>query len=318
MTLDVGRWTLDLIEMAVYEHTYGRYTGALTPEWSRFLIIPRHALRQVFGSKLLVAFYAACFIYPLVAAILIYLHHNASAIAMLKLNVRELLPIDGSFFETFISVQGWLGFLLTVLVGPPLVSRDLANNALPLYLCRPFTRAEYVLGKMSVVMLLLSSITWVPGLLLFLFQGYLEGAGWIARNWWIASGICLGSWVWMITLALLSQAVSAWVKWRVIASAALLGIFFIPTVFGGMINALFLTRWGNLLSIPIMMSHVWDGLFRVFERKTGEVSFHNDFEHVEIILLEPPLWMSWALLATVCAVCLLLLMRKVRAYEVVK
>ena len=29
--------------MAVYEQTYKRYAGPLTPEWSRFLIIPRHA-----------------------------------------------------------------------------------------------------------------------------------------------------------------------------------------------------------------------------------------------------------------------------------
>ncbi|MBA3320205.1 MAG: ABC transporter permease [Pyrinomonadaceae bacterium] len=304
--------------MAVYEQTFKPYAGALTPEWSRFLIIPRHALRQVFQSKLLIAFYAACFIYPLVAAILIYLHHNSSAIQMLRIDVRELLPIDGSFFQSFVMSQGWFGFFLTVLVGPPLVSRDLANNALPLYLSRPFTRAEYVLGKMSVVLILLSLITWVPGLILFLFQGYLEGAGWIGRNWWIASGIFFGSWIWMLTLALLSQTISAWVKWRVIASAALLGIFFIPTVFGGMINALFLTRLGNLLSIPVMIHHIWQGLFGRFVRKTGEVSFHSEFEHIEITLLEPPLWASWAVLAFVCVACLLLLMRRVRAYEVVK
>ncbi|MGH9943844.1 MAG: ABC transporter permease [Pyrinomonadaceae bacterium] len=304
--------------MAVYEHTFKPYAGALTPAWSRFLVIPRHAFRQVFQSKLFVAFYALCFIYPLVAAILIYLHHNSSALAILKVDVRELLPIDGSFFKTFIEVQGWFGFFVTVLVGPPLVSRDLANNALPLYLSRPFSRAEYVLGKMSIVLALLSLITWVPGLLLFLFQGYLEGAGWIGRHWWIATGILAGSWLWMILLALLSQTVSAWVKWRVVASAALLGLFFIPSVFGGMVNALFLTRWGNALSIPVMMAHIWDGLFGVFERKTGEISFENEFERVEITLLEPQLWVSWAVIAAVCGVCLLLLMRRVRAYEVVK
>src|SRR5258707_13066390 len=54
--------------------------------------------------------------------------------------------------------------------GPPLVSRDLRNNALPLYLCRPFTRTEDVLGKMSVLLILLSAITWIPQLLLFLFH----------------------------------------------------------------------------------------------------------------------------------------------------
>src|SRR5215211_3041734 len=147
--------------MAVYEQTYKRYTGKLTPEWSRFLIIPRHAYRAVFNSKLFTAFFALCFIPLLVEAILIYLHHNISAIAIMKIDVRALVPIDAFFFETFVSLQGGFAFFVALLVGPPLVSRDLRNNALPLYLCRPFSRTEYVVGKMSVILILLSAITWV-------------------------------------------------------------------------------------------------------------------------------------------------------------
>ena len=53
------------------------------------------------------------------------------------------------------------------------------------------------------------------------------------------SAIVLGGVVWVLLLALLSQTVSALVKWRVVASGALLGIFFIPTVFGAFINEVF-------------------------------------------------------------------------------
>ncbi len=42
--------------MAVYERTYKRYTGRQTPQWTRFLILPRFAFRDVFRSKLLVGF----------------------------------------------------------------------------------------------------------------------------------------------------------------------------------------------------------------------------------------------------------------------
>src|SRR5215210_3773101 len=227
--------------MAVYEQTYKRYTGQLTPEWSRFLIIPRHAFRAVFNSKLFTAFFVICFLPLLVEAILIYLHHNISAIAIMKIDVRALVPIDASFFYTFVNIQGGFAFFVALLVGPPLVSRDLTNNALPLYLCRPFSRAEYVIGKMSVVLILTSLITWVPGLLLFLFQSYLQGGGWLTANAWIAYAIWSGSWVWIILLALLSQAVSAWVKWRLIASAILLAVFFIPSIVGEVINNLFHT-----------------------------------------------------------------------------
>ena len=43
-----------------------------------------------------------------------------------------------------------------------------------------------------------------------------------------------------------------------------------------------------------------------------------DKQYVDIALLEPPLWASWLLIAAVCAVCVGLLARKVRAYEVIK
>src|SRR5258705_10617496 len=216
--------------MAVYEQTYKHYAGPLTYEWIRFFIIPRHAYRGVFKSKLFTAFFVICFIPLLVEAILIYLQHNVNVLGILRVNVRELIPIDASFFETFVNLQGGFAFFVALLVGPPLVSRDLRNNALPLYLCRPFSRTEYVLGKMSVILILLSLITWIPQLLLFLFQSYLEGFNWYKDNLWIASAIFIGSAVWILLLALISQAVSALVNCRAIASVTILGLFFIPSI----------------------------------------------------------------------------------------
>jgi ABC-2 type transport system permease protein len=306
--------------MAVYEQTYKRYAGPLTPEWNRFLVIPRHEYRAAFKSKFFTAFFVVCFVPLLVEAILIYLHHNATALGAFRLSVRELLPIDGSFFQFFVNLQGGFAFFVVLLVGPPLVSRDLRNNALPLYLCRPFSRAEYVLGKMSVLLILTSLITWIPQLLLFLFQSYLEGFAWFKDNLWIASAVVIGSVVWILLLALLSQAVSALVKWRVIASALLLLIFFIPSALGEIINVLFATRWGSLISLGALMKSVSAGLFGTFVRESGRIRITDFGDQVirEIILYEPPLWCSWAALFVVCVICLALIARKVKAYEVVR
>lgn len=305
--------------MAVHENAYGRYEGKLTPEWSRFLILPRYALSDVFGSKFFTAIFCLCFIYPLVAAILIYLHHNSNALALMQINVRELLPINASFFQYFVEVQCWLAFILTVLVGPVLISRDLANNALPLYLCRPFSRAEYVLGKMTVLIILLSLVTWVPGLLLFLLQAYLEGAGWIVSNLWIAGAIFVGSMTWIVLLSLLSPAISAWVRWRVVASGALLGLFFITSALGNLVYVLFITRMGHLISPADLMKYIWRGLFGNFTREMGRFTMQDAWGRtVNIVLREPPLWSCWLAVALICLACLLLLARKVRAYEVVK
>jgi len=226
--------------MAVYEQTYKRYAGTLTPDWSRFLIIPRHAFRAVFKSKLFTAFFVICFLPLLVEAILIYLHHNVGALAAMKLDAREVIPVDAFFFQTFVYFQGVCAFFVALLVGPPLVARDLRNNALPLYLCRPFSRTEYVVGKMSVILILISAMTWVPQLLLFLFQSYLEGFAWFRANLAMASAIVIGGLVWALLLALITQTISALVKWRVVASGILLALFFIPSVFGEFINVVFL------------------------------------------------------------------------------
>lgn len=303
--------------MAVYEHKYKQYSGEVTPRWSRFLIIPRHSYRNIFQSKLFIAAFVACFIYPLLASILIYLHHNAEALAVLEVAVRRLVPIDTEFFLTLVVWQGMAAFFITLLIGPPLVSRDVTNNGLPLYFCRPFSRAEYVLGKMSVLLILLSLITWIPILLLFLFQSYLEGWSWFTQNIRIAGATFVGSWIWILLLALLSLAISSWVKWRIAASAALIGIFFIPSAFAEAINAIFVTRMGNIISLPVLIKSAWSGLFGMFVRQSGRMRSFNRGQRIFVDLFEPPLWASWMVLLAICAFCLWLLYRKVRAYEVV-
>jgi len=309
--------------MAVYEHRYRAYEGQLHSPWSRFLVIPRYAVREVFKSKLFTTLFILCFIYPLIAAILVYLRHNANAVSLLQINISELLPIDNTFFNTFVSVQGSFAFILTVIVAPPLISRDLANNALPLYLCRPLSRVEYVLGKMAVVGFLLSLITWVPGLLIFFFQASLAGVGWLWSNLWMVWSIFIGSMVWIILLSLLALAVSSIVKWRVVASGALLGMFFVPSAFAEIVNSLFLTKSAHLISLWATINSIWLGLFGLFVRQTGSIrgTVSNPIyerQFFDIALLEPPLWASWLVVAVICAVCVWLLARRVRAYEVIK
>src|SRR5207248_6725342 len=103
--------------MAVFERTYKPYAGALSPEWSRFLIIPRHAVRDIFRSKLFTAFYALSFVWPLVCAILIYFRHNVEVLVILRLSISNVIPIDVIFFMAFVQVQGAIGFFLVLLVG---------------------------------------------------------------------------------------------------------------------------------------------------------------------------------------------------------
>ena len=289
--------------MAVYEQRYRRYAGATTPERWRFLILPRYAYEVVFKSKLFVGFLALCFAPPFAGLLIIYLHHNLSALQLLRLSSVQLdqfLPINAEFFYRGLNAQGALGFLLALFVGPALISPDLRNNGLPLYLSRPFSRTEYVLGKLSVLVILLSAITWVPGLLLFFLQGYLEGTGWLAKNYQAAAGIFLGSWAWILFLSLFPLAVSAWVKWKPVARITMMILFFVLAGFGQALDAALDTWWGQLLSSWHVIGAVWTSLFGL-ERDNL-----------------PPAGAAWGALAAGCALFLWLLSRRIRAYEVVR
>src|SRR6202007_52975 len=171
-----------------------------------------------------------------------------SASFLAKLGVpSHLISIDNMFFFRFISVQGALAFLMTAFAGPGLISPDLANGALPLYFCRPFLRAEYVLGKSSVLGILLSQITWVPGVILFTIQASFAGTTWTWNNLWIAGSLVVGSLIWIAILSLLAMALSAWVKWRIVAGASLLALMFFGAGFAQAINAVMHTDSGHFV-----------------------------------------------------------------------
>lgn len=285
--------------MAVYERTYRPYAGGFTPERRRFLVLPRYAYAEVFRSKLFLVFFVLCFIPHLAGAVLIYLRHNASALKFLDISAAQILSIDGSFFFNMMAIEATMCFLLALFVGPALVAPDLRNGALPLYLSRPFTRREYVLGKLSVLALLLSAITWMPLLLLFTLQASLED-GWLAANARVGWAIFAGSWAWILVLSLIALAVSACVKWKPVARIVLLVVFFVLAGFGTAINEILDTTWGSLLNLGELIRAVWAGLFGI---------------DVRVRLDAGPAWIA---LAAACAASLVLLARRIKAYEVVR
>ncbi len=292
--------------MAVYERSYRPFEGDLTPAETRFLVLPRYAYQQVFNSKLFVAFIGIWFLWPLILAFCIYLPNNLKLLERLGTTSQEisLFPLfhqDASwFFWAFMVPVGVVIFVIALIVGPGLISPDLRNNGLALYLSRPFSRTEYILGKVSVLTLLMSAVSWIPGLLLFLLKAYYGGFSWLQENYRIGIGIFLGSWIWILILVLLSLALSALLKWKPIAGMAMLAIYFISPLFSGLLNVMLKTTWASLLNISDMIRVVWASLFGIESP------------------VEIPTFAAWLSLLAICALCVLLLYRKVRAYEIVR
>lgn len=298
--------------MAVYKRYYKQYDGGLTAEWSRFLVLARYALDRLFDSKLVIGFMVACYIFPVIAGVIIYLRYNLSAISTLGINPSRLLDVDADFFAILLSVQGIFSFLFTAYAAPGLIGPDLSNNALPLYLCRPISKAEYVLGKIAVLLIPLSLITWVPGLILWSMQAGLEGNDWGMNNLRLAWGTFLGALLWISLLALIGLALSAWVKWKMAASALLFGIFFISAAFSEIVNEVLETKMGYLLNLGHLIGTLWAKLLATKPRSSILGEMFNIRTGDEV-----PIWAVWAMVALIFSACVLMLNKKLRGREVV-
>jgi len=289
--------------MAVYERTYHPYLGALTEQRLRFLVLPKYAFKDVFKSKIFVAFLVACYLAPLMIALAIYVTNNVKFLEFFQVTFGEQFSIrfpPTAYRTWFMIPQGILSFLMALLLGPTLVSKDLHNNALPLYLSRPFSRAEYILGKGAVLAIMISAITWVPGLLLFSLQSYLQGFDWFLENIRIPAAIFFGCWVLILLLGTISLALSAYMKWKTLAQGMFFLLFIVTAAFGSIVNMLFNTQWGSLFNLSDMFVHVWATMFGA--------SLNSPI----------PTWAAWFSVLAYAAFFLSLLWRKIQAYEVVR
>jgi ABC-2 type transport system permease protein len=297
--------------MAVYKRTYSRYAGELTNERWRFTILPRYALRTLFDSKINMTLFGIALLPHIVSIVLIYLRSHLDALRTLDfppLQAVEYLTVNSGFFLTIFIIETFVSFFLVSLVGPGLVAPDLGNNAMPLYLSRPFSRTEYVLGKLSVLIGLTSLITWIPGLILVGAQTIFVGFSWLSDNLHIVAAILVGSWIWILTTSLIALAISAWVKWKPVAIASLFGVFFVMAGFGTAANVLLDMRLGVLINMATVMLMIWRWLF------LGESTYFITTPPYGTL----PAWTGLISMAAICLVALLMLGKKIRAAQVVR
>jgi ABC-2 type transport system permease protein len=292
--------------MAVYERAYRAYSGPLAPEAARRTVVTRYALADLLGRKLLVGWLVACLAGAVGFGVYLYVQNNLDMFRLIGIQGGGALSsaVGTKFFLVFLQIQGLIfAFVTTLFVGPGLISPDLRNNALPLYFSRPLTRTEYLTGKGTVLALVLSLMTWVPGLLLWLFQAILAGGSWWSANLRPALAVFFGSWLLIVVLTLLALAISALVKWKPLAGAVIFAVYIGGKPFALALNELLDTGWGNLLDINYLVETTWSWML-------------GSATNPQIGSLPP--WAALVALGLVCAGCVALLKRRVKAYEVVR
>ncbi len=292
--------------MAVYKRRYNPYAGSLTPEWSRFFVLTRYAFADLFKSRFFVFLLILSLAPILLFASYIFIANNKTVQLLMQVRSADLFVVEAQYFIVIMMVQTQAAFLLNCWVGPVLIAGDLTNGALPLFLSRPFSRADYVLGKFAVLGLLLSGVTWVPCLLLFSLQAGLAKGGWTWSHLWMIIPIILCSAIWILMLSLISLAVSAWVKLRIVATGVIFISFFIPAGLGEMFNAIMSTYWGRLLNFSYLFQLIVE---KGFHQQTGQFARRWN---------EIPVPAAWGALILVCLLSLVILNARLRARETVR
>jgi len=293
--------------MAVYKRRYNPYTGSLTPEWSRFFVLTRYAFADLFKARFFIVLLVLSLVPILFFAGYIFIANNKTVQLLMQVRSADLFSVEAQYFVVIMMVQTQAAFLLNCWVGPVLIAGDLTNGALPLFLSRPFSRADYVLGKFTVLGLLLSGVTWVPALLLFSLQAGLASNGWIWSHLWMIIPIILCSAIWILMLSLISLAVSAWVKLRIVATGVIFISFFIPAGLGEMFNAIMSSYWGRLLNFSYMFRLILAKGFRERSGVIGSLGWN-----------EIPVPAAWGVLILVCLLSLVILNARLRARETVR
>jgi len=220
---------------------------------------------------------------------------------MLPSNAR-FLEITPKFFEDFLSQQTWFfTFAVAVYAGAGLIANDFKANALQIYLSKPITRRDYVIGKLGVLVFFLALTTLVPALLLVLIAMLFQPTpGFFARHFWVAGSVTLYALVIIFTYAFCMLALSSLSRSSRFAGINFLGVLFFSQILYTVLRQMLRTDAVAWISLGNNLTQVGDFLF-------GTPAQYRS-----------PVWLSALLLLLLMGGCAWVVHRRVRAVEVVK
>ena len=262
------------------------------PRGRAWAVITTAGLRTFFGKRAFIALLLLSWLPFVVRAVQIFAAANYPQLSFIAPTAET--------FRQFLNQQDPFVFFVTVYVGAGLIANDRRANALQIYLSKPLTRGEYVLGKMTILMTFLLMVTWLPAIVLLLVQVAFAGSfAFLQRNLYLFPAITIFSFI---------EAT--------IVSAAMLALSSLSN------NGRFV---GILYAGLIFFTDALYGVLRVVTRDTSVswVSLGNDLAQVGDAIFRLPLrfstpWpLSLALIVALVIVSGIVLERRVRGVEVV-
>ena len=280
--------------MPIYDQGYRRYVARSPLHRARFWPITREGLSLLLAKRLFVLLLFASLVPAIAGTLWIY---TATRFPQ----AERLLPIEGQLFGQILKYQMLFGILLTLFGASGAIAHDLRSGALLVYLSRPLTKRDYLLGKIGVPLALNLAAMLVPGLLLYSAAIGLAPDQYLRwRLWWIAPAIVAYSVAAGLAISLVTLALSSLTK-----SARVAGIGF-AALFVGLEMMRLILQFGFNHKEAVVLS-VWADL-----KALGVALFGVQDSQLEIPWTWPLL-----VLAVASVACLAVLRARVRAVEIV-
>jgi len=289
--------------MPIYENKYREWKGTPKPLIHRLLAFPRFSYMQLKGKKIVNTVFVMAWLPFVLFTAYIYARVNVKLMESLRIPVNQLWKVNEGFFFVFCIVQFPFLVFFTVMVGPQLISRDIRHKALPMILSKPISRFEYLIGKFLILFLLLSTISWFQGIILFISQtaAVSSTSEWRMLFWkenlWILPKIVIFSLLVITTLNLLVMFFSSLTKNYRFAGVAMIMFIIGGIIIPGIASGIFRNRDWMILSTFYSITSIGLELFSIKEKV--------------------PVSPFWALIhiATLWGIALAFLAKKTRAFQ---
>lgn len=278
--------------MPIHDQGYRRYLGTRDAIGRSWQVMTRAGVMSVVSKRVFMGMMLFAWAPFVVRVVQFYFSTTITQ--------ASFLAPTGETFREFLDQQGIWVFFVTIYVGAGLIANDRRANALQLYLSKPMTSAEYIAGKLAILVIFLVGVTFLPAILLLITQALLAGNLTFARNnIYLVPAITLYSLAQVLLAATTMLALSSLSKSSRFVSVMYAGVFFFTT-------ALFQTLRG----ITGRSTFAWLSPSAALQQ-LGDVIFR----------LEPRYQLSPAVAALAVVVMIagsiFILMRRVRGVEIV-
>jgi len=239
----------------IHDQGYRRYRGEKARSGTGWIVITRAGLRTFFAKRAFLGLLLVAWFPFFVRAVQIY--------AAANLPQAQMLAPTADTFRQFLEQQQTFVFFITVYVGAGLIANDRRANALQIYLSKPLTRAEYIFGKLAILMTFLTLVTWLPAIVLLIVQiSFAGNFTFLTKNLFLFPAITVFSFIMvtMVSSAMLAlSSLSNSSRYVGILYAAV--IFFTQAVYG-VVYAVTRSTAMSWISFSANLSQVGDVIFR--------------------------------------------------------